>query len=136
MKIIILCSKHFYSQIPKIKEHLEKNKHKLKMPNSYDDPFKEEKMKKLSEKEHIIWKGEMLKKDEENISPQDAILVLNFEKNKIPNYIGGATFLEIYTAWRLNKKIFFYNPLPNCSFTDELIAMQPIILNGDLSRIK
>jgi len=106
------------------------------MPNSYDDPFKEEKMKKLSEKEHIIWKGEMLKKDEENISPQDAILVLNFEKNKIPNYIGGATFLEIYTAWRLNKKIFFYNPLPNCSFTDELIAMQPIILNGDLSRIK
>lgn len=78
----------------------------------------------------------MLKKDEKNILHQEAILVLNFEKKRIPNYIGGATFLEIYKAFELNKKIFFYNPLPKCSFTDELIAIDPIIINGDLNKIK
>lgn len=136
MKIMILCSKHFYCKIPEIKKVLENKGHKLKMPNSYDEPFKEEKMKTLSREEHIKWKAEMMKKDEENINPQDAVLVLNFEKKGIPNYIGGATFLEVYMAWKLNKKIFFYNPLPNCSFTDELIGMNPIMINGDLSKIK
>jgi hypothetical protein len=78
----------------------------------------------------------MMKKDEENITPQDAVLVLNLKKKGIKNYIGGATFLEVYMAWRMNKKIFFYNPLPNCSFTDELVGMTPIILNGDLTKLK
>ena len=136
MKIMILSSKHNYDKIPKIKEFLENKGHKLKMPNSYDEPFKEEEIKKLSKKEHIKWKGEMMKKDEKNIKPQDAVLVLNFEKNKISNYIGGATFLEIYIAWKLNKKIFLYNPLPKCSFTDELQWINPIILNRDLNKIK
>jgi len=135
MKIMILCSKHFYDRIPKIKEELEKTGHKLKMPNSYDKPFKEEEMKKLSKEGHIKWKSEMMRKDEINIKPQDAVLVLNFEKKGIPNYIGGATFLEIYTAWKLNKKIFFYNALPKCSFTDELIGINPTIINKDLDLI-
>jgi hypothetical protein len=135
MKIMILCSKHFYDKITPIAEFLEKKGNKLKMPNSFEEPMAEEKIKLLSKEEHIKWKGEMMRKDEENIQPQDAVLVLNFEKKGISNYIGGATFLEIYMAWRLNKKIFFYNPLPNCSFTDELKGFNPIILNGDLSKI-
>ncbi len=133
---MILCSKHFYKEIPKISEYLEEKGHKLKMPNSYEDPLMEEKMKKLGKKDHIKWKAKMLRKDEENIKPQDAVLVLNHEKKGIPNYIGGATFLEIHTAWKLNKKIFFYNPIPNCSFTDELKAINPKILKGDLSKLK
>lgn len=136
MNIMILASKHNYNKIPEIKRFLEGEGYKLKMPNSYDEPFKEEKIKKQCEKEHAKWKGEMMKKDGKNIKPQDAVLVLNFEKNKIPNYIGGATFLEIYMAWKLNKKIFLYNPIPKCSFTDELKGMNPIILNKDLNKVK
>ena len=136
MKIMILCSKHFYNRIPEIKKILEKKGHQLKMPNSYDDPFAEEKIKKKDKKGHIEWKGNMMRKDEDNIKPQDAVLVLNFEKKGIPNYIGGATFLEIYMAWRLNKKIFIYNQLPSCSFTDELQGFNPKVLNGDLKKIK
>ncbi len=136
MKIFLICSKHFYKKLPKIVKELEKKGHQLKMPNSYEEPFKEEEMKNLSKEEHIKWKGEMMREDEENIKPQDAVLVLNFEKKGIPNYIGGATFLEIYMAWKLNKKIYLYNPLPRCSFTDELIGINPIILNGDLNNIK
>lgn len=136
MKLMIACSKHHYNKIQKIAEILEQKGHKLKMPNSYDQPFKEEEMKNLSEEEHIKWKAEMMQKDEQNIKPQDGILVLNYEKKGIPNYVGGATFLEIYTAWKLNKKIFLMNPLPNCSFTDELKGINPKIINGDLSLIK
>ena len=132
---MILCSKHFYHKIPEIKKYLEKKGHQLKMPNSYDNPLKENEMKSLSQKDHMKWKGNMMRTDEKNISPQDAVLVLNLEKKGIQNYIGGATFLEIYMAWNMNKKTFLYNPLPNCSFTDELIGINPIILNQDLTKI-
>lgn len=135
MKIFLACSKYFYDKIPEIKRVLENKGHKIALPNSYDKPFAEEEIKKLSKEEHIKWKSEMMKKDEKNIKPNDAILVLNLEKKGIKNYIGGATFLEIHKAWELNKKIFILNNLPQCSFTDELIGMNPILLNGDLTII-
>lgn len=136
MKILFICSKHFYERIEEIANFLKNKGYKITYPNSYDNPMMEEKMKKMRKEEHKVWKRKMLKKDEENIKPQDAILVLNFEKRGIPNYIGGATFLEIYKAFELGKKIFFYNPLPNCSFTDELKAIDPIILNKNLEMVK
>jgi len=136
MKIFIACSKYFYEKIKEIAKILENFGHEVSYPNSYDDPFAEERLKKMDAKEHIRWKSRMMAKDKENIEPQDSILVLNFEKKAIPNYIGGATFLEIYKAWELGKKIFFYNPLPNCCFTDELKGMSPVIINRDLTRIK
>ena len=80
MKIFIACSKHFYNKIPYIKKELEKKGHKIKLPNNYDKPFREEELKNLSKEEHIKWKSQMMKKDKTNIKPNDAILVLNFEK--------------------------------------------------------
>ena len=136
MKIILICSKYFYNKIPEIKRKLEEKGHKLKMPNSYENPFHELELKRFGKEQHIKWKAEMMRKDETNIKTQDAVLVINLEKNNISNYIGGATFLEIYLAWKLNKKIFLYNPIPKCSFTDELEGMSPIIINGNLDLIK
>ena len=136
MKIFIACSKYFYDRIIPIKNFLESRGHKVSLPNSFDEPFAEERFRNMSKKEHVEWKSTIMKKDEENINPNDAVLVLNFEKRGIPNYIGGATFLEVYTAWKMDKKIFFYNSLPNCSFTDELIGINPVIINGDLEEIR
>lgn len=136
MKIIICCSKHFYHKIEEIKKELEKKGHKIALPNSYSEPMMEEKLKDTNKKEHIKWKAKMMKKDKPNIKPNDAILVLNYEKKGHKNYIRGATFLEIYTAWDMKKKIFILNDLPNCSFTDELTAINPTLLKGDLSKIK
>ena len=136
MKILICCSKYFYSEIKKIVGVLESRGHEISYPNSYDEPFMEERLKMLGPEDHVKWKSMMMWKDEDNIEPQDAIFVLNFEKKGVPNYIGGATFLEIYTAWKMGKKIFFYNPLPNCSFSDELRGINPILIKGDLSLIK
>ncbi len=136
MEILICCSKHQYHKIPKLKEELKKAGHKVNLPNSYGQPFKEEEMKNMGKLEHIVWKQKMMKLHEPKIKLNDVILVLNLEKNNQQNYIGGATFLEIYKAWELEKKIFLYNPIPNNIFTDELIGINPIILNQDLSKIK
>lgn len=136
MKIFICCSKYFYNQIPEIKERLESEGHKITLPNSFDEPFKEEETKKIGKEEHLKFKQKMMRLHEPKIKRNDAILVLNFKKNNIPNYIGGATFMEIIKAWELKKKIFFYNPLPKCSFTDELIGINPKIINGYLELIK
>lgn len=66
----------------------------------------------------------------------DGILVLNFDKCGIKNYIGGNTFLEMGFAHILNQKIFLLNPIPDTIYTTEIIAMKPIVINGDLSKIK
>lgn len=136
MKIFICASKHLYHRIPEIKEKLEKAGHIVMPPNSYDEPFKEEDMKKASKEEHIKWKQSMMKLHEPKIKANDAILVLNFEKHGIKNYIGGATFMEIIKAWELEKKIFLYNEIPDNIFKDELIAINPTIINGNLNLIK
>lgn len=119
-----------------IQRELEEAGHEVSMPNSYDEPFREEKMKDEGLEAHAEWKAEMMRRDKENIEPNNAVLVLNFEKNRQPNYIGGATFLEMYKAWELGKRLFLYNDLPNNIFRDELLGMNPTVIYGDLTRIK
>lgn len=135
MKIFIICSKKFYGHIPEIKKELKKHGHKLTMPNCHDAPETEDKYRNMREKEHSAWKAEMIKKSESTIQENDAVLVLNFEKNGIENYIGGATFLEMYDAFRLGKKIFLYNEVPEGILRDEIIGFEPVILRGDLHKI-
>lgn len=70
------------------------------------------------------------------IKNSDAILVVNIEKNKIKNYIGGNSFLEMGFAHILNKKIFLLSDIPEMIYTDEIKAMKPIALKGGLEKIK
>jgi len=136
MKIFICSSKWFYNEIPLVKKKLEKLGHTIILPNSYENPMKEEEIKKLGEEEHSKWKANMLKAQKSKVKASDGILVLNLEKNDIKNYIGGATFLEIFKAFELNKKIFLYNEMPENIFKDELIGINPIVLNKDLTKIR
>lgn len=67
----------------------------------------------------------------------DSILVLNYEKNGVKGYIGGAVLAEMALALHFKKPIYVLNPLPEkVTYLEELWGMQPIILNGDLSRIR
>ena len=63
-------------------------------------------------------------------------MIYNNTKNKIENYIGGNTLIEMAFAHILNKKIFMHNPIPNMNYKDEIEAMQPIVINGDLTKTK
>lgn len=90
----------------------------------------------MSAEDHSKWKGEMLRLQVEKVTDNDGILVLNMEKHGQINYIGGATFLEIFKAFELSKKVFLYNPIPDSFLRDELLGMNPAIINGDLTLIK
>jgi nucleoside 2-deoxyribosyltransferase len=92
-----------------------------------DAVFRESAMKKN--------KDDLIKRYYNKINEADAILVLNIEKKGIANYIGGNTFLEMGFAYVLNKKIYLFNNIPELSYKDEMVAMQPLILNGDFSKI-
>lgn len=72
-----------------------------------------------------------------NIMKSDVILVANRSKKNIDNYIGGNTFLEMGFAYIMGKKIYLMNPVPKIDLIyEEILAMRPNILNGNLNLFK
>ncbi|MBP9749326.1 MAG: hypothetical protein KBD21_01130 [Candidatus Pacebacteria bacterium] len=85
--------------------------------------------------DHEVWekKGNAILAHFRKIDQSDCILVTNYEKKGIPHYIGGNTFLEIGYAFGAGKKIFILHELPTVStYLEEILGMQPTILNGDI----
>ena len=140
MKVFIICSKKFYPKIEEIKKELTNNGIEVFLPNCYDHPEMEQEMWDLGKIAHQKFKAKMYRQSEDTISKMDAVLVLNFDKKTdnsvLKNYIGGATFLEMYDAFRLDKKIYLYNNIPEGLLFDEIEGFGPIIINGNLNLIK
>ena len=135
MKIFIICSKAFYGNIPPKKEKLEAKGHEIFLPNSYDNPAAEKEAWNLGEKEHAEFKARMFKMSAEKIKSMDAVVTLNFDKNGKKNYIGGATFIELYEAFMADKKIYLYNDIPEGMLYDEISGFSPVVLHGNLDLI-
>jgi hypothetical protein len=135
MRIFICCSKAFYGKVPEVQSRLEAAGHTITLPNSFDNPRREDEMRDLGVKQHSEWKAEMLRRQEQKIKANDAILVINLDKNGHRNYVGGATFLEMFKAFELGKKIFLYNDVPEGMLRDEIHAFEPILINRDLSLV-
>lgn len=73
----------------------------------------------------------------EPMKKTDGLVVANYDKQGIKNYIGGNTFLEMGFAHVLNIPIYLMNPIPKMPYYEtEIIAMKPIVLHGDLKKIK
>ena len=69
----------------------------------------------------------------EVIQNSDKVLILNYDKHGIPGYIGGNSFLEMGFAYILRKPIYLLNPIPKMPYYEtEIIAMKPVVLNGEL----
>lgn len=134
MKILLICSKAFYDKLPYFREELKKLNHRVYMPNCFDAPETESKFRGTNE--HANWKASMFRRSKETIENMDAVLVLNYDKNNQKNYIGGATFLEMYDAFCLNKKIYMLHDIPDGMLKDEIIGFNPIVIHEDLSLIK
>lgn len=127
---MIVCSKAFYHRIPAIQKTLEDRGHVVHLPNCFDQPQIEDTYRGTHG--YSQWKASMFKQSEHAIQNSDAILVLNYTKNNIPNYIGGATFLEMYDAFRLGRQIFLYNPIPDGMLKDEITGFAPKVVGDDL----
>jgi nucleoside 2-deoxyribosyltransferase len=149
MQIVICASIDFTPEIKKVADRLIKKGHQVDIPFSSQqiiegklslEEFLAEKNKKGDNKfrESALRKikHDVIKRYYNKIKKADAILVLNFKKKQIKNYIGGNTFLEIGFAHVLDKPIYLYNPIPDLSYTDEIKSMQPVVIDGDLGKIE
>jgi len=133
MKIAICGSMAFAKEMLDIKNNLEKLGHIIEIPANTDSyANKTIKVENKWEKIELDVIREYFKKINEN----DAVFVLNKSKNNIEDYVGGNSLIEIAFAHVLNKKIFLLNNIPKMNYSDEIEAMKPIIINGDLSKIK
>jgi len=134
MKIVICGSMFASKKIMKCVEFLEKEGNDVVFP----DGCKEYALSGKIKKEDVAHKVEndLIRGYFKKIKDCDCVLVVNVDKDGISNYIGGNSFLEIGFAYVLRKKIFLLNPVPNARYKDEIFVMEPIIINGDLSKIK
>ncbi len=140
MKITILGSSIFAKQMVEYRDKLRSLGYEVNLHEHYVTQANGG-MKDLigrMQKEHAEVKIEYdyIKYYYNEIVGSDAVLVLNFDKNGIKNYIGGNTLMEIGFAYVNNKKIFLLNPIPDMNYKDEIIACQPIVINKNLNLIK
>ena len=136
MKIAICGSMAFTEQMFAAKEELEKLGHEG-VVSGFGEQYLGKTPEEVDElKLHHKYEKDAIREFWEEIKNSDAILVLNYDRKGIPNYIGGNAFMEIGFAYVLNKKIFLLNPIPGIEYyKSEIEAMKPTILNGRLKEI-
>ena len=71
----------------------------------------------------------------EKIKRSDAILVLNEDLPDRASYIGGNSFLEMGFAHVLDIPIYLMQDVPESQYRSEMLAMDPVVIDGDLSKI-
>lgn len=140
MKITICGSVTFAVKFVETYQELEKLGHKPKMHKLMFEIADGTAVDHINNIKREHWsvkrKHGLIKWWHDCIKDSDAILVLNYDKNGIRNFIGGNTLMEMGFAHCNNKKIFLLNPIPeNISYVDEIKAMVDIVLNGDLTKI-
>ncbi len=137
MKIGVAGSMQFTEQMMAVCDELEQMGHTVFMSK-----FKEAYVGKTDdEKEelklHHKYTQDAIREFWNPMQDADALVVVNLDKHGIKNYIGGNAFLEMGFAHVLNQKIFLMNPIPDMPYYGtEIIAMNPIVINGDLSKVK
>lgn len=146
MKITICGSLVFSDKMLEIKKQLEKGNHEVRLPLL---EVEDEKGNTISAKEYHtirktanagekwVWdrKEEAMRVHFDSVVWADAILILNYDKNNITNYIGANTLIEMGLAFYHKKKIFLLSPVPDISYKEEILAMKPIIVNNNLELI-
>ncbi len=138
MTITICGSMKFHREMRSVKKALEEAGHTVLVPKSIELMDTQGYIHPEDDEERITAKIEhdFIREHFRKIEQADAILVLNYDKKGIANYIGGNTFLEMGLAFWLGKKIFLLNPIPEMDYLTEMHAMQPVVLNSDLTKIR
>ncbi|MEI8143754.1 MAG: hypothetical protein WCG48_04040 [Candidatus Berkelbacteria bacterium] len=145
MKIAVCGSIGVSDKLIEVAETLEKNGHEVNLPYYTKkikngemtlDEFNIAKDESGDTKFREMATEDLIKRYYRVIGESDAIVVVNTDKNGIKNYIGGNTLMELGFAYVLDKKIFLLSPIPEMSYTDEIVAVKPIVINNDLGEIK
>ncbi len=145
MKITICSSAFFTKETYEIKQKLEEKGHEvfvypkeIEVNGKTIHVIEYYKMRKDDLTDDLLKiKTMLVDKHIEKIKNSDAILVLNLDKDGKDGYIGGNTFLEMGIAYYLNKKIFLWKkPSESLPYFEEIMALNPIIINENIEEIK
>jgi len=144
MKITICSSAFFARESYELKKKLEEEGHVVFIyPKEVEisgrsvpiEEFYEMRKKELTEGLLEV-KARLIEEHIKRIERSDAILVLNLDKRGKEGYIGGNTFMEIAIAFYLSKKIFLWKePSKDLPYYEEIMAMKPIIIRGDVKKV-
>jgi len=143
MSVITICSSaSFYKQAVDIQAKLQKEGFTVIIPATA------EKMKASGDfnvDHYKTWfadvkdyhkKAALMEGHFKEVDKADAILVLNYEKHGVQNYIGGNVLMEMALAFHRGIPIFVFNEIPNESpFLEEIIGMGSIPLAGKLDKM-
>ena len=140
MKIMLVGSMKFVKEMVKIKKELKENGHEVLtpvgiVPHLRDESFVDDLDRNLT----FCINNDIMRKNFKEVSKADAVLVVNNTRNNIDGYIGASALLEMGIAYYLRKKIFLLNNIPNYNnvrWAHEVAIMQPVIIKGDLKKIK
>ncbi|MFA6447202.1 MAG: hypothetical protein WCW31_03000 [Patescibacteria group bacterium] len=146
MKLTLCGSIAFHDKMLEVKNQLEAAGHKVDLPPTV---VKDEQGNAILVKEYYelrkscgediswIWdrKEECMRDHFNKIERSDAVLILNYPKNDIENYIGTNTLLEMGLAFHLRKPIYLLFSVPELQSKEEILGMKPISLNGRLDSL-
>lgn len=153
MKICICGSIAHYAEMEQMQKELEKMGHEVKIPTLEDEVAVFAGDTKLQFNKHIeenggieafpagdkVWdmKEGAIRGHFKKMEWADAVLITNHEKRGIAGYIGGNTLIEAGVAFYMRKPIYILNPISSeLSYKVEILGMKPIILEGNLNRIR
>lgn len=137
VKIVICGSMSFAKEMLDAKRHLEAKGHACEMPEGAER-YAMQRIVAVGGSEGARRKieNDLIKGHYRKIKDADAILVLNYTKNGVENYLGGNSFLEMGFAHILDKPIFLLHDIPAIpTMQEEVEAMRPVILHGNLEMI-
>ena len=153
MKLVVCGSIAFYKEMEELKAALESRGHEVLIPlldNELPPEFGGDRKiyfgKYIEENggmaafppDHKLWqlKRKAINDHFDKIKEGEAVIIANHDKRGITGYVGGNTLIEMGLAFFLNKPIYVLNPISDeISYKQEIYGMNPILLEGDLSKI-
>ena len=136
-KVIICASISAADDVLAAKKKLEEKGYEVEIPEGVKHLADwEGSQASLEEKAERKVKHDLIRGYYEKMKNYDIVLVVNPEKKGVQGYIGGNTFLEMGFAHILNKPLYVLHEIPDLPYASEILAMQPIVLQGDLSKIQ
>jgi hypothetical protein len=136
MKVGVVGSMHYTEKMMSICNELKKLGHDAYMSKfaaTFIGKNDEEKERiKLEQK----YQQDAIREDCKWVKDMDALVVANYDKYGIANYIGGNAFIEMAYAYLLEKPVYLLNPIPEVPYYGtEIIGMKPVVIDGDLTRV-
>ena len=135
MKVCICCSLTFTDEVIEIAKELEALGHDVLLPRGViTGAIKQAGFDPVAAKHENGF--DAIRAHFEKIKESDAILICNYTKRGVENYIGANTFLEAGLAYCLNKPIYALHALPAQPYIhDEILSLGIEVIDGDLTKI-